>query len=1028
MEFHIFGPVELNLGERSHNAGWARERQILAILLMSPGRPVSIETLAARIWDGNPPDKAGESLHSPLSRIRRYLREKGLDGVLLRTPAGYVLDIAPDDVDYHRFLRLRNRAQAAADTGDDEHAVRLYREAMALCREEPLQGIRSSWADWTRAGIEEEVAAVAIRRFELELRLGHHAEAVDELRKLVERFPLHEKLIELFMLALHRTGRTTEALAAYQRNRRRLVDELGPRSPDRLWELSRRIRAGDPTLLVPARSAVRPLPALPRDLSTFIGRTEELDRLISACDDATVTVLAIDGMPGVGKSTLAIRLAHRLAKRYPHGQILLNLHGHDPAQEPLTPAEALLRLLRMIGVPDRQIPPGLAERATLWRAELATRRMLVLLDDAVDDRQVRHLFPGTPGCLVVITSRQRLTGLDDIVPLSLEVLPDDDATALLARIAGPGRAREKDALAAAVRLCGRLPLALQLAGSHLRHRSTWRVADLVAELRGSGRLTKLRAGDRALVAAFELSYRDLGEEHQQGFRLLGLYPGTELSAACAAALLGVNLGAGQGFLQELVDHHLITEPRRGRYRFHDLIGEYAAELARGLPEAEREAATGRLLDHYLLMADRADRLLYPHRPRLPTGVTGDGRLGTAEAAKEWLRAELDDLPRIIRLAVSRGRLRHAALLPHVLGAFLEAEGLWEEAAALHRRGLTAWREIGDPTGIAHALTDLARVCWRLGRLEEALGHAQEALPVWEEIGDQRGAATALDLVGQIHWHRSEYDLALSRFNEALDLRRSLGDRRGEAEALAHTGIILWHKGKNAEATARAHTALALYREVGEAQGEQMVLNNIGDIELELGHNDEALRYYREAAAVGVEMKRQHRAVWLNNVANVHSRTGRYEEAMEHYRKALEIYQEIGDRRGEADTFNNIGACLITLQGREAEARVYLERALEISQDISERYEKSRALRYLGVLDRQAGRYSLAVDRLRRACEVARSIGDERQEARALREMADALDGSGDLVRAREARARARAIFGRLGLAHEAGTVETSRDG
>ncbi|MGP4026004.1 tetratricopeptide repeat protein [Actinomadura sp. 3N407] len=1017
MEFRILGPMELWAdGQRLH-LGWAKERCVLAVLLMAPGRPVTSEVLIDRVWGEDAPARAKDLLYPHMTRLRRSLQALGEEVRLEQTSGAYVLKVDPDTVDYHRFRSLCGQARAIADSGHPDEAVRLLDEALRLWRGDPLRGVAGRWAESRGRDMRDELLGAALDRARLELDLGEHAKLIVELNELVDRFPDHEKAVELLMLALHRSGRTAEALRAFERARQRLAAELGASPNTRLRELHRRILAADPELMARPRRprGASPPSDLPRDLHTFTGRETELRRLaeMAGGDGTAMTVLAVDGMAGVGKSTLAIRLANRLAPRYPDGQIFLDLCAHDPEREPLGPASALDRLLRALGVAAQRIPADLDGRAALWRTELARRRVLLVLDNALGHDQVRPLLPGAPGCLVLITSRRRLEGLDAARTLSLDVLPPEDAALLLTRSAGLGPDTDPGPVRTVVRLCGHLPLAVQLIGNRLRHRASWTVADL-AERLGAGHspLAEIRAENRQLSTAFELSYLGLDSRRRLAFRLLGLHPGADLTARDAAALLDTGPADAESLLDDLHDHHLIAEPRRGRYRFHDLIREYARRLVADQdPAPEREAAVDRLIDHHLSAAAHADRLLFPYRSRPHRLPPAPSFFDGEDGARDWMRAELDNVLNIAKHAADHGRPRHAALLAAVLGEYLETHGHWPEAAGLHERAVQSWRALGDDEGAARALADMSRLLLRAGRHEEALNAASEGLEI--TAAGPGAVAALLDQLGLIHWQRSEFDVAVGYYERALDLRRFTGDRAGEAEVLHHQAIIFWHLGRYAEAAEEMRAALALYEEVGNLKGRQMVLNNLGDIERRLGRYSQALRHYEEAAAV-MEMSRQHLATWLNNVAAVRLKSGDAAAGIDNYRQALSIYREIGARRDEAACLNNIGLWYAEMH-REGEALIHFQKALQLSREISERFEVTAALRNIADVYRRSGRYHTAQEHYEESLTTARSIGDAYQEARALDGMAQVVARTHGEAQADAHRRRALQIYEELGV-------------
>jgi tetratricopeptide (TPR) repeat protein/DNA-binding SARP family transcriptional activator len=1023
MEFRVLGPLELWSDGQRRPLGWARERHVLAILLMTPGRPVPTETLIERVWDADPPDRARDLLYPHVTRLRGFLQDLGEEVRLDSRSGNYLLEVDPLLIDYHVFRDLRNQARAIAESGETEYALRLLRQARALWRGEPLKGVHGTWAAQRREGIREELLAGTRERLELELAHANHDDATAELSELLGQFPYDEKLAELLMLALHRGGRSGEALQVHDRFRRRLAADVGTSPRTELRELHRRILADDPALKIRAgtRRGTPPPGGLPPDVHTFTGREAELDRLRALVlgEGPGVTVVAVDGMPGVGKTTLAVHLAHALAPDFPDGQIFVELRAHDPRQAPANPAVVLERLLRSLGVPERHVPKDLDGRAALWRTELARRRLLLVLDDALDNEQVRPLLPGTSGCAVLLTSRRRLAGLDTARPLPLDVLAPEDSARLLARAAGRGISPDAPGIDTVAHLCGHLPLAIQLVGNRLRHRTSWTPVDLAARLgEGRRRLEQMRAENREVAAAFGLSVQGLDESRRRAFLLLGLHPGADLTAGSAAALLGLEEDRAEHLLDDLLDHNLIAEPRQGRFRLHDLVREYARARAVQEPSLDLDARLERVLEHYLITAGQADRIMFPQVPTrirpaepatAPVSASGD-----EEQARAWLDHELENLVRVAHFAVDEGRPRKAGLLARALVRHLETAGLWYDAAELHTCAVAAWRADGDRHGLARALLDLSKVRWRVGRHEEALGWAVEALEIGRSLQDDAIVASSLDQIGLIHWTRSEFDVAFGYFDQALGAWRAIGDRWGEAEALNHLAIVLWHQGRYPEAVARLRAALILHEDLDDPRGRQMTLNNAGDVERGLGRYDSALRYYEQARDV-LEMSRQHEAVWRNNVASVHQETGRPADAIKEYRRAVAIYREIGDLRGEADSLNNIGMCYAYMS-RDGEAIIHHQKALQISQDLSERYEQAIALRNIAEVHRRAGRYGVAIENFERSLALARAIGDAHQEALVTDGMAAAIAQTRGAAQAEPHWRRALELYEELGLA------------
>ncbi|MEU4820760.1 tetratricopeptide repeat protein [Actinomadura sp. NPDC023710] len=993
MEFRVIGPVELWIDGQRRDLGTTKERCVLAALLLTPRQPVPTEILIRRVWGDTPPAKARQGLHSYMTRLRHRL--EGAEGAALVSRQGsYLIDVADESIDLHCFRLLRDQARAIAESGDDEYALDHHRRAAALCRAEPLADLTGDWAERTRHLLEQELLAAAFYRIDLELQRGNHADLIRELSDLTERHPQDQRPVERLMVALYRCGRQAEALEVYRRTHDLLVEKSGTDPGPGLRQLQQRILRSDPALLrVPGTqlSVDRRPHNLPHDPRVFVGRDEELRHLIdmvpalqdqgsdSSPSASTVTVITLDGMAGVGKTTLAVRLAHRLADHFPDGHMFLSLHAHDPRQKPLEPADALDTLLRMIGLPATRVPRALDERAALWRSQLAASRAILVLDDATGYDQVRPLLPASAGCLVIVTSRRRLTGLHDSWPLSLDVLPVRDATDLFTGIAGAGRAEAGDDVTEVVERCGRLPLAVGMAASRLRHRRAWSTRDLLARLTPDDRrLDELRDEGREITTVFEVSYRGLPTPLRDAFRAFGLHPGPDLTAHAAAAALARPVREAERILEELLDRHLIIEPVSGRYRFHDLVHDYARRLTRVAdPDEERRRTLHRVLDFYLATAERADRLLFSHRPArdpLPVVPLPELRSPADEAeAAAWFAAEHHCLLNAAAEADRAGLPGHVAGLARVLAGYLESQGHWDTAERLHSRAITALHDTGDRLTLGRALSDRSLVRFRSGEYDSALDDAGKALAVFRSIDERHGEANILDHIGLILWHRSRFSEALAHVEEALAIYRSLGDRRGEAKNLDHTAIFLEYKGRYREAERLRLRALAIFTEIGDPRGGTMALNNMGDLMLRMGAVDRAVDYYGRTAAAAAELGPQHRAIMLINLANVSRHTGDHETALANYRKALALAMELGDRRTQVETLIGIGATFHNI-GRYSESLIHHERALAISQSINERYEETLALRHLGETLTASGRYPAAVDHLQRARDLAARIG------------------------------------------------------
>jgi DNA-binding SARP family transcriptional activator len=1010
VEFRLLGPVELWDGGERHDLGTRKERCVLAVLLWELGRPITADAIIARVWEADLSGKSLGSFYSTVSRLRTRLH--GIDTAdrewLPRRSGSYQLDVGRDDVDVWRFRKLRGQAKASAALGDDEHAVALFGQAEALCHGIPLTGLDGTWAEGVRTTLSEELLAAAQERIQAALRLGRHAELVGEITDLVAGHPLNEELVELAMLALHRSGRRADALASYRRLDRRWREEFGCDPGPKLRDLHQRMLHDDPALSVLALSEGRPYRAavtdagpavaftstMPRDNPDFTGRAAELgtlsDWLSSSQAQSAVPVAVISGMAGVGKTTLAVHAAHLRRDQY-RDQLYLRLHGHAADQPPLEPLAALGTLLRRLGVPDGQVPADIEDRAALWRSRLAERRALILLDDAFGTEQVRPLLPGSPSCLVLITTR-RAIDLPGMCWLPLEPMPSTDAAALLTQTAGRGP-MGGEAVATVLRLCGYLPQEIQLAGSELRRHPSWNVGDLAARLR------QTRAKDRQFGAALALSYQHLTSAQQRLLRQLALHPGPVFSGYAATAMAGDQTLSETGrSLDVLLDYHLVTEPASGRFAFHDLTREYARELAMTVDsQQDRQGAMRRLLDYYLCLADHADRTVYPFHRRIPVdgtaGVPDLPPLNTRADCQEYLETEKAALLAIARYAASDGWPEHAALLAHALGMFLGTWGDWTDAIDLQHRAVDAWRGLGNASGEAVALTELGVILSRTGEHDEALSCAREALALARAVADRPGEADALGSMGLTLWRSARYSEALARHTEALAIWRELGDRHGEADALWRTAITFWHLGRYPDALRRAEQVRAAYRELGDPHGETNALNFLGGMHQDAECYDEALVSYQQALAMFKQLgDRQGEAVAFNNIGEIRRLTGEYAQALRDYRMALDIFREIGDRRSEAETLNSMASTFFTT-GDYATALTCYQRALILADQLAERYLQASSHLGVGAVHLTMGSPATAADDYRISLELSRQIGDPRLEAEAMRGLDRAQQGA-----------------------------------
>ncbi|MGN9907769.1 BTAD domain-containing putative transcriptional regulator [Phytohabitans sp. LJ34] len=758
MEFRILGILEIrdDTGQLL-TPPRRKQRLLLAVLLLRANTPVSTESLLDLLWPEAPPPSARANLQSYVSDLRRLLHagEPADPPRLHRASGGYQLRAAAEELDAAVFERLAGQGRQALSEQRHAPAVEHFAQALARWRGPVLEDLPLPAALQPEVERLEELRMMVLEdSFQARLGLAEPAVLAAELAELTARHPLCERLWAHLMLALYRAGRQADALDAYQRIYRLLDQELGVRPGPALQRLHQQILAADPTL-TPAPSAtahtsgpVRQLPAPPQ---LFTGRARELAALDQTRDASTVVISAIDGMAGIGKTALAVHLAHRIADRYPHGQLFIDLHGHTPGMAPREPAEALEHLLRALGVPGPQIPAGLEDRAALYRTRLADQQMLILLDDAATETQVAPLLPGSAGCLVLITSRHRLAGLDHTHTLSLDTLPAPDAASLFVRTAGPGRLRDQPAelVADLVELCGRLPLAIRIAAARLRSHPAWQLSHLVARLSDQQqRLSELEAGQRSVTATLDLSYRHLTGDTQRAYRLLGLHPGPDTDAYATAALLDSTPDHASRLLDQLLDAHLLQEPTPGRYRFHDLVHAHATLTAtRDQTESTNRAALNRLLDYYRHTAALAVDAAHPYepegRPEVPPASTPSPDLQDPAAALGWLDNELPNLLTAARYTAEHGQAEHVLHLSTILHRHLRSRGRYHDAEALHHQALMTARATGHRVGEMDALAGLGHIHRLRGRYTQAADHLEQALRLARATGHPVGELDAL---------------------------------------------------------------------------------------------------------------------------------------------------------------------------------------------------------------------------------------------------------------------------------------------
>ena len=824
------------------------------------------------------------------------------------------------------------------------------------------------------------------------------------------------------------------AQTARKQTARLLADALGLAGADWDWfaAVARgRVGSGAGAARAANISAAAAPRALPRDIGSFTGRAAELGELVGAVSAAgaggVVGIHAIGGMAGIGKTALAVHAAHQLAPMFPDGQIFLPLHGHTPGQQPVEPAEALASLLQATGVGAGQIPAGLEARTALWRDKVADRQLLLVLDDASGSEQVRPLLPGSAKSLVLVTSRRHLSALDDARTVSLDTLPEREAAQLLIGLAGrPGLDAADPAVAELTRLCGCLPLAVGMLARQLHHHPTWTAAELAADLTAArDRLDLLHAENLSVAAAFGLSYAELSEEEQRLFRHLGLHPGADIDAYAAAALDGTSLAAARRNLEALYNHYLIGEPARGRYRFHDLIREHARVLAASDETAERDAATGRLLDYYQFTVALSGNVLArqtrtPVRADIASPPAEVPEIADRADALAWARAERANLQACIDHAASSGQLRRVVGYTAALASLMWLDGPWAEAAACHAEAADAAGQLGDRLAQADALHKQGWVQLIISGATAGLQTFDEALGIYRDLGDRPGLASTLRGIGNARWVACDYPAASLALDEALRIYRDLGDRQGEADALADLGVVRLLTDDFPGGTAALADALGVFQDLGDRPGEARTLNYLGYARIRTGDYPAAAQVAKQAIILCRDLgDRQGQANNLLNLGSGRRVTGDYPGADRALDEALGIYGELGDRRGRGLVLQELGA-LQRATGDYPGAANALEEALAIFQNVGELRGQADALNETGTLQLARGDLAQARACHRKALDLARQIGSPWDEACALAGLGRCALAIGRTAEARAGLTEALEIFQRIGAAEAPG--------
>jgi len=983
----LLGPLALVTDNGEIDLGGSRQRVVVALLALNVNRVTAVDHLVDAVWSTDPPNTARAQIQICISRLRKVFADAGVNATIRTREPGYLLEIPVDELDTAQFTALTRTAHAHVEAGRKSEAVAVLRNALALWQGPALAGVRSDLVRRGAALLEDARLAVIIERVGLDIELGRHEELLGELTALVEEHPLHERFHEQLVLALYRSSRQAEALEACRRVRETLVEELGIDPGDRLQQLERAILNRDPRLNPPSPGqgpaqgdlakveAPNMVPRrLPSSIGDFTGRDRHRTEIRQVlANEAGVKgygtrIVAIAGKGGVGKTTLAIRVAHELREAYPDGHLYGMLEsptGVDHANE------VLARFLRALGVNGGVIPEDADERADMYRGRLAGKRVLVVLDGATSEDQVMPLLPAGPGCAVLVTSRTRLSGLPGAHLVNLEEFDVELSLAMLAKIVGEDRVRaEHDAAVELVEFCGGLPLALRIAGARLASRPHWRLDILVARLRNSvRRLDELSYRGLELRSSIGLSYAALPVEGKRLFRLCGLTTTPDFPEWIAAPLLDLDPYDADEVVESLVEAQLLDTVRypgeRLRYRFHDLIRVYATErLNTDEAPEDRMNAVERLLGAWLARAEQAHRkeyggdytILHGNAPRWhPVGDDVE-----IEKPMEWLESERRSLVFAVNLAASSRLPEMCWDLAHTSVTLFEVKGYFDD-----------WKET-----------------------------AERALAVAEETGNRRGQAVMQYSIGTMRLFQNRLDEAERSFERSLAIFRELDDVHGCALVLRNAATVDRMRDRVPAMTAKYHDALAGMRAVGDLVGEAHILQSLAKVSLDAGETELA-RERLDRALVCCDRAKYMRgeAQVLSRFADLHLDTNQVEQAHQALNRVLLIVRGTGDRIGEAFALYRLGV-VRQRTGRLDNAETTLRHALSLARQLGVQIVEGQALYALGEIALTTGVSVEGAEYISEAHKLFEALGSVVWQAKTLGLLSDVCQGAGEFAQAR----------------------------
>ncbi|WP_184846261.1 AfsR/SARP family transcriptional regulator [Allocatelliglobosispora scoriae] len=998
--------MEIRCAHEWRPVAGGKARTLLSVLMIHAGTPVPVARLVEELWRGAPPASARSLVRGYVLALRRSLGAEGPE-ILTAQADAYLLDVAREAVDAYRFEQLAADGQGALRTGDVDRAVRLLGAALTLWRGPAFSGVAASPLISAYVSRLEELRLAALEaRLESDLLAGRAEEVLGEVRQLMQEHPARERIIALWMRALHAQGRRAEALSAYVDARRRLAGEFGIEPGPYLRQAHRDIlaedgaadAAGTPTAdrTPPARPREVPWHA-PASIGDFTGRHAELAGCLKILEQepgAVMQLVAISGRAGVGKTTLAIHTSHLLHDTYPDGRLYADLRGDSAVPAPAD--EVLGRFLRALGVQGSEMPETTDERAALLRSRLAGRKMLILLDNASSEQQVRPLLPGTGPSAAVVVSRRRLSALDGSHFVDLDVFSPECALSLLGRIAGVERVMaEPDAASTLAALCGHLPLAVRIAAARVSASPETSLSWLVQQLMDErSRLDELSIGDLDVRTTIAAGYQGLSAAEQRALRRLSLLDVADFPAWVVAAVADLTAAETRQVLRTLVDRRLLDETRvdqvgQLRYGFHSLVKLFARELAQQRPAAAQLAAIDRALEGWLALARAAGAALASGTlaqigpPRAVAAPPGGVEVA-ARSPSAWFEAERAAIAAAVAQAADLGRTDLSWGLAAAAHSFYELRDLFDDGQHVHETALRACRAAGDQLGEAVMLRNLADLYSSKpgSELGQKLAFASAALHLFRQVRDTRGEADALYLCATVHRMRGEHAETVARLEQSLQACRSADYRLGELHVWQLLGMVRRQEGHNDEALVHASRALTIARELASSRDQSVALTLIGII-----HRDQDEPEQAERALV----------------------------------EAIDIAEESADPVQLAFLHGHLGA--LYAGSGHPRARPILERGLELSRASRSVFGQALALNALGRLDLAEGDAAAALDRLCASAQLYREAQNSYAEAKALAVLSEAYRQVGDAERARANAGAAVLLFRRLGNETEADQME-----